>query len=152
MHHSDPKMDVSTALRFHTGELLISSAIRLPIILLIGMNYTELLIYETIMMPVIYLHHSNFFIPDKIDRLLRLILVTPWMHWVHHSNIMAETNMNYGTIFSWWDRLVRTFLLKENPSSIIYGVLEFQDENWQTIWGMLKTPFVRMMVSKKSLS
>lgn len=142
MHHSDPAMDASTALRFHPGEILFSTLLRWGVFLILGMTAKDLLIYEMIMMPVIFFHHSNYFLPAKIDKILRPIIVTPWMHWVHHSHIFEETNSNYGTIFSWWDRLFASFRLRNDPQKIHYGLDEIQAPHWQTIWGMLKTPFV----------
>jgi sterol desaturase/sphingolipid hydroxylase (fatty acid hydroxylase superfamily) len=64
------------------------------------------------------------------------------MHWVHHSHIFVETNSNYGTIFSWWDRLFATFRLRHDPEKIYYGLDEIKVTYWQTVFGMLKTPFV----------
>ncbi|NOZ61380.1 MAG: sterol desaturase family protein [Calditrichaeota bacterium] len=142
MHHSDPNMDVTTALRFHFGELIFSTILRFGIILLLGLSPFILVLYETIMLPVIFFHHSNFYLPEKIDRVLRKVIITPWMHWVHHSDIREEMDSNYGTIFSWWDRLARSFKLRSDPKKIHYGVPEMEDSRWQTIGGMLKTPFV----------
>lgn len=142
LHHSDPNMDASTVLRFHPGEIVFSTILRWGVFLLLGMTAYDLLIYETIMLPIIFFHHSNFYLPEKVDKILRQIIVTPWMHWVHHSNIFEETNSNYGTIFSWWDRLFATYRLRPDPEKIHYGLNEITAPNWQTIWGMLKTPFV----------
>ena len=148
MHHSDNEMDVTTALRFHPGEIIISTILRWGIFVILGMKVTDLIIYETIMLPIIFLQHSNFYMPFKIDKILRSIIITPWMHWVHHSQIYKESNTNFGTIFSWWDRLGKTFSLKEKPVEIIYGNKDIKDPHWQTIVGMIKTPFV----SKEKLS
>ncbi len=142
MHHSDPNMDVSTALRFHPGEIILSTIFRWGIFLLLGVTTFDLLLYETIMLPIIFFHHSNYYLPEKVDKILRTVIVTPWMHWVHHSHIFEETNSNYGTIFSWWDRLFSTFRLREEPVTIQYGLNEIKSSNWQTFIGMLKTPFV----------
>ena len=142
MHHSDPNMDVSTALRFHPGEIILSTIFRWGIFLLLGVTAFDLLLYETIMLPIIFFHHSNYYLPEKVDKILRTVIVTPWMHWVHHSHIFEETNSNYGTIFSWWDRLFSTFRLREEPVTIQYGLNEIKSSNWQTFIGMLKTPFV----------
>ena len=150
MHHSDTEMDVSTAVRFHTGELLISSVLRLGVFYIIGMDLFALLLYETIMMVNIYFQHSNVFVPAQLDRLLRTVIATPRMHWVHHSKIREETDSNYGTIFSFWDRLGKTFSLRQDPRNIEYGLDEFREENWQTVPGMLKTPFVDTKASLKS--
>jgi sterol desaturase/sphingolipid hydroxylase (fatty acid hydroxylase superfamily) len=142
MHHSDPEMNVTTALRFHTGELFLSSFLRLIIFTLLGMNTGILLIYESMMMPVIYFHHSNIRISHNVDRILRAIIMTPWLHWVHHSNVQKETDTNYGTIFTWWDRIAKTFYLREDPENIELGLVDFKVSTFQTLWGMLKTPFI----------
>lgn len=141
MHHSDPALDATSALRFHTGELIFSSIVRLGVIVLLGMRIMDLIIYETVMMPVIYLHHSNFFMPAWLDKILRQVIITPRVHWVHHSVVWEETNSNYGTIFSWWDRLWRTFRLRDDPRTIEFGLTQMKAEEWQTLTGMLKTPF-----------
>lgn len=148
MHHTDTEMDVSSALRFHPVEIILSSTVRLGIFLLLGIRASDLLIYETIMVPVIFLHHSNYYLPQRIDKILRTIIVTPRMHWVHHSEIKDETNSNYGTILSCWDRLAKSFRLRKNPAAINYGLNEFRDPNFQTILGMLKTPFVSTKSSR----
>ncbi|NQT27477.1 sterol desaturase family protein [candidate division KSB1 bacterium] len=142
MHHTDRDMDITTAQRFHVGELILSSILRMGIFLLIGMDVTSLLIYETVMMPIIYFHHSNIRLPDWIDRTLRTVIVTPWMHWVHHSDIREETDSNYGAIFSFWDRLFGSFRIRKDPDQIQYGLKQFTDPMWQSFTGMLKTPFL----------
>lgn len=141
MHHSDPAMDVTSALRFHVGEIIISTALRLIIFAVLGMGAFELLLYETIMLPVIFFHHSNYFFPHRFDRLLRTVIPTPWMHWIHHSRVMKETNSNYGSVLSWWDRLFGTFRLRKVPTEIEYGIDFYSDESFQTIGGMFITPF-----------
>ena len=142
MHHSDPAMDVTTAFRFHIGELIFSSFLRFGIIILLGMTTFEIILYETIMLPVIYFQHSNFFLSFQWDKRIRTFFITPWMHWVHHSDIIEESNTNYGTIFSWWDRIAKTFKIRNDPKKIIYGVEGLRGTEFQTITGMLKTPFV----------
>lgn len=142
MHHSDTEMDVTTATRFHTGELVISSILRLTIIPLLGIDLWQVILYELILLPVIQFHHSNVNLPEKYDRCLRALIVSPNMHRVHHSRFQPETDSNYASILSVWDRLAKTFRLKEQPESIELGLSEFDDLQWQTIWGMLKTPFL----------
>ena len=142
MHHSDTEMDASTALRFHPGEIVLSTILRWGIFLAFGITLFDLLLYEIIMMPVILFVHSNFYLSHNVDKMLRSVIVTPWMHWVHHSQVYSESNSNYGTIFSWWDRLFKSFRLRSDPKNIKYGIEEIQPHQWQSIWGMLKTPFV----------
>jgi sterol desaturase/sphingolipid hydroxylase (fatty acid hydroxylase superfamily) len=140
MHHSDPDMNVTTAFRFHIGELVLSTVIRWGIFYIIGMSLYSLILYSTIILPVIYLQHSNWRVPSHIDRVYRLVFASPWMHWVHHSQYQPETDSNYGTLFSWWDRLFRSYRIKEDPLSIQYGLTDFKSKTWQTLWGLLRTP------------
>lgn len=143
VHHSDPHMDVSTATRFHTGEILISSILRIGIILLLGMQLWELFVYEILVVIVVQFHHANINLPGKLDDYLRLIIVTPHMHKVHHSRWQPETDSNYSTIFSWWDRLLGTFRLHNPLHTIRLGLDEFDSEEDQKISGLIKTPFIK---------
>ncbi len=140
-HHSDTEMDSTSALRFHFGEIVFSSILRLLVIPLIGISYAELLIYEIILQPIIIFHHSNIALPEKIDRVLRAVIVTPNMHRVHHSQIQTETDSNYSSIFSWWDRLAGTFKRREDTKAIVFGLTYFRKPQWQSFLGMLRTPF-----------
>ena len=142
-HHSDTEMDCTSALRFHFGEIAFSSVLRLLVIPLIGISYSELLIYEIILQPVIIFHHSNVSLPEKIDRIGRAVIVTPNMHRVHHSQIQTETDSNYSSIFSWWDRFAGTFKRRENTRAIVYGLAYLRELQWQSLAGMLRTPFTR---------
>lgn len=140
MHHSDSALDATSALRFHTGEIILSAILRLPILIILGMSLEQLLIYEAVLQPIILLHHSNVRIPEAFDRVLRLIIVTPHMHWIHHSQEPHETNSNYSSIFSCWDRLGRTFRQRSDFVSLRYGLTDFSAPRWQTFTGMLLTP------------
>ncbi len=139
VHHSDPAMDVTTAVRFHLGEMVLSTLLRLAVIPLLGVTLGDLLLYELILQPVIYFHHSNIALPEWWDRLMRLAVVSPNMHRVHHSDIPAETNSNYASIFSFWDRLGRTYR-RRDIRTIRYGLKEFLEPQWQTLIGLLKMP------------
>lgn len=140
VHHSDPQMDVTTANRFHIGEIFFSSLFRIPLIALFGIYLWELVLYETLMFAVVQFHHSDVEIPRKADRVLRALIVSPNMHRVHHSRWQPETDSNYSSLFSFWDRLARTFRLNPNPREIELGLEEFDREENQTLSGMLKTP------------
>lgn len=144
VHHSDPKMDASTALRFHPGEIFISSALRIPIIVLLGMQAYDLIAYETCLSIVILFHHSNVKVPKALDKILSFVIVTPNIHRVHHSDKVSETNSNYASIFSCWDRIFYSAKKRVDQDKIHYGLKEFRDDSWHTVWGMLKTPFVRI--------
>jgi len=142
MHHSDPEMDATTAVRFHTGEILISSALRLAVIPLLGITIYQLLVYEMLLLPVILFHHSNVRFPERLDAHLRLIIVTPAIHRAHHSRLRVETDSNYSSVFSFWDRIAGTFRLRRDGRPISVGLDEYDGEEWQRITGMLVTPFV----------
>jgi sterol desaturase/sphingolipid hydroxylase (fatty acid hydroxylase superfamily) len=141
VHHSDPEMDATTAIRFHTGEVLISAALRLVMIPLLGVTLLQLLTYESLMMPVILFHHSNVKIPEKVDRWLRALVVSPAIHRVHHSRAQVETDSNYSIIFSFWDRIWGTFRLREDGHPVDFGLDEYDNEEWQRVSGLLTTPF-----------
>lgn len=141
VHHADTQMDVTTASRFHLGEIFFSSLLRIPLILLLGLHFWELLIYETVMFAVVQVHHANLVLPEPLDRALRVIIVTPAMHKVHHSRFKPETDSNYSSLFSFWDRIGRSFRLRKDLSTLHFGLDEFDAEEHQTVLGMLRTPF-----------
>ncbi len=123
-HHADRAMDVTTASRFHTGEIVLSSVLRLPVLLVIGCGIGELAVYELLLFAVVQFHHANLALPEPLDRALRLLIVTPSLHKVHHSVVRAECDSNYSSLFSWWDRVFRTFRIVRDPHRIVFGVDE----------------------------
>lgn len=141
-HHSDTEMDTTTALRFHPGELILSTFFRLPVLILIGMSFSQLLVFETTLSVSALFHHSNLAIPEKWDRMLRAIIVTPNMHRVHHSAIGAETNSNYTSLLSVWDRLFRSFRIREDTHTITIGLQSFREAKYQRLWGFMITPLL----------
>ncbi|MFC2165864.1 sterol desaturase family protein [Acidobacteriota bacterium] len=141
VHHTDREMDVTTANRFHPIEIMLSSLLRLPIFVLIGMSVAQFVIYEIVLILVIQIHHSNVALPEKIDRIFRLLLVTPNMHRVHHSVEWSETNSNYSSIFSFWDRIGQTFRYRKDTLTLQYGLQILKEKKWQNLPGMLLTPF-----------
>lgn len=144
VHHSDEELDASSALRFHTGEVVLSSVARLAVVPLLGITIEQLLVYEMILLPVILFHHSNVRMPRTIDRCLRLVIVTPWMHWVHHSREQPETDSNFASILSIWDRLFGSFRLRSDPRTIELGLKGYDRTRSRTLRGMLASPFRRM--------
>ncbi len=143
VHHSDAELDATSGLRFHTGEIVLSSIARLAVLPLLGLTVTEVLIYETILLPIILFHHSNLRLPGVVDRRLRWLIVTPWMHWVHHSDYQPETDSNYSSIFSFWDRVFGSFRLRAEPRDIRLGLENLDRSEWGTLRGMLAMPFRR---------
>ncbi|MEZ4700559.1 MAG: sterol desaturase family protein [Rhodothermales bacterium] len=142
VHHADPHMDVTTASRFHLGEIVLSSLLRVPVLILAGAHLWELLVYETLMFAVVQTQHANIFFPDRLDRALRTVIVTPAMHKVHHSRWQPETDSNYSSLFSIWDRLGRSFRIRKDLSTLRIGLDEMDDERYQTVGGMVRTPFL----------
>lgn len=140
MHHSDPHMDVTTAHRFHPGEIFMSSALRLPVIALIGTHIWELALYELLLAAIVEFHHANVGLPAPLDRALRVFIVTPDMHKVHHSRIQQETDSNYTSLLSLWDRVFQSFRLRADPKAIEFGVDGWTATQHQQLPGMLATP------------
>jgi rhodanese-related sulfurtransferase len=140
MHHSEPQLDATSALRFHPGEILLSGIARLVIVPLLGMSVPQLVVYESVLFPVIVLHHSNVRLPRWLDYGLLALIVTPAMHRVHHSRWRPETDSNYGSVFPYWDRLFRSFRLRDDARHVELGLDEFSDPQWQTVGGLLRTP------------
>lgn len=140
MHHSDRQMDVTTATRFHLGEHLGASLLRLGLILLLGLSVWHLVVYDTAVIAATQFHHANISL-GRWDRWLRLFVVTPDMHKIHHSDLQPETDSNYSTVLSVWDHLGRTFRMRVDMRAIVFGLQELRGPSWQTVAGMMKTPF-----------
>lgn len=120
-HHLDQKMNSTTAIRFHIAELWLSYPGKAAICLLGGLTFTNVIIYETLFFIAIVVHHSNIYITPKADKIYRTLFSSPGMHRIHHSYIKEDRNSNYGSLFSFWDRLFVTF--KQKPfENIIFGV------------------------------
>jgi sterol desaturase/sphingolipid hydroxylase (fatty acid hydroxylase superfamily) len=142
VHHSDPRMDVTTAHRFHLGEMLLSCLLRVPVLALLGMSLAELASYEVLMFANVQLHHANVALPAWLDRIVRTVLVTPALHKVHHSRLRDETDSNYGSLFSWWDLLFvsRRTRADSELHSICFGLDGFDASRQQSLTGLLKMP------------
>jgi sterol desaturase/sphingolipid hydroxylase (fatty acid hydroxylase superfamily) len=141
MHHSDTAVDVTSATRFHTGEQAVAAVLRLTLVPVVGWDLLDLVVYDTLLLVATQLHHANVSL-GRLERPLAWVFVTPQMHKVHHSRTKAETDSNYSVVLSIWDRLGRTFRWRDDTERIQYGLDEFQSPAWQTLTGMLKTPFV----------
>lgn len=141
MHHSDRHMDVTTATRFHLGELGGAAVLRLGLIPLLGFEVWNLVVYDILVVACTQFHHADVSI-GRWDRWLRLFLVTPHVHKVHHSDWRPETDSNFATVLSLWDRLAGSFRMRPDPKTLVFGLNEFTDPGWQSWWGMIRTPFV----------
>ena len=144
VHHSDKDMDVTTAFRFHFGEMIGSVIYRSSVVLLIGAPPLIVLIYEIIFEAETQFHHSNTRLPIGVERALNKLIVTPRMHGIHHSVIKDETDSNYATIFSFWDRLHNTIRLNIHQDEVIIGVPMYRDDNELTVKRLLGLPFTKI--------
>ena len=116
VHHCDVHLDVSSALRNHPIEMIVSSGFMIPIVALGGLSPVVLAVYESVEAIVNMLTHANIRIPNAAERHARALLVTPGLHRLHHSAVQAETDSNYGNVFSFWDRLFGTYCGKATQS------------------------------------
>jgi sterol desaturase/sphingolipid hydroxylase (fatty acid hydroxylase superfamily) len=105
IHHLDEFLDASSALRFHFGEVFLSALVRAAVILLLGVPFAHVVVFETLIALVTMFHHSNVRVPPRLERLVSFVIVTPSIHWVHHHALRADTDSNYSTLLSVWDRL-----------------------------------------------
>lgn len=141
VHHVDRDLDASTALRFHFGEMCLSVPYRAAQVLIFGIDRTTLGVWQRLLIISILFHHSNLRLPSALDRLLTLLIVTPRMHGIHHSDWREETNSNWSSLFSWWDWLHRTMRLDVSQDSIRIGVPAWQDPDEVTLARILDMPF-----------
>ena len=141
VHHSDHKVDTTTANRHHPFESVVRYLFSLLGVAILGANMGLVFLYQSLSVVLSQFNHANINISPKIDKFLSLFIVTPNMHKVHHHYVMPYTDSNYGNIFSFWDRLFGTFK-SLNPSKIIYGVDTFFNEKEnESIKSLLLRPF-----------
>jgi sterol desaturase/sphingolipid hydroxylase (fatty acid hydroxylase superfamily) len=145
MHHTDLDIDVTTGARFHPVEIVFSMLIKMGIILLVGIPAWSFLVFEILLNGTSMFNHSNIHISQKVDRLLRLVLVTPDMHRVHHSVIIREHDSNFGFNLPWWDRLLGTYRdqPKEGHDNMVIGLANFRDPKGLSFPRLLAQPFVK---------
>lgn len=141
VHHFDPDLDLSTAFRFHFGELTFSSLFRILQVGLIGISAWAYVVYELVFQAGTLFHHSNVRLPHRLERILVLFIVTPRMHGIHHSQVPKETNSNYSTVFSFWDRIHRTLGLNIPQSSIRIGIPGYASAEDNRLGKALLAPF-----------
>lgn len=144
MHHSDMDFDVTTGVRFHPIEIILSMGIKLAAIVVIGPSALAVLVFEVALNATSLFNHGNVRLPAGLDHVLRLFVVTPEMHRVHHSNIARETNSNFGFNFPWWDRLFGTYRAQPDKGheGMTVGLDQFRDPGKLNLLGLLAQPFV----------
>ncbi len=141
VHHIDPDLDVSTAFRFHFGEIAFSAAFSVVQVSLIGISPWAFAAYNLVFQTEVLFHHSNWRLPIGFERLLSLIVVTPRMHGIHHSQVERENKSNFGTVFTWWDRLHRTLGLNIPQDAIVVGIPAYSRAGDNTTANALLMPF-----------
>jgi sterol desaturase/sphingolipid hydroxylase (fatty acid hydroxylase superfamily) len=143
MHHADLEFDVTTGVRFHPVEILLSMAIKLGVILALGTPALAVLGFEILLSATSLFNHGNVKLPERLDRVLRWVLVTPDMHRVHHSIVTRETNSNFGFNLPWWDWLFKTY--RDQPAAghlaMTIGLEQFRELTEQRLDRMLTQPF-----------
>jgi sterol desaturase/sphingolipid hydroxylase (fatty acid hydroxylase superfamily) len=139
VHHSDQAVDVTTAFRQHPGETVWRVLWQLPAIVLFGLPLWIVVVYLTVSAANAQLEHANIRLPERLDRGLRLLFVTPDMHKVHHSRLQPETDSNYSNIFSVWDRVFGTYTSRTDFRTLRYGLDDLHDR--ATFAGLLRMPF-----------
>jgi sterol desaturase/sphingolipid hydroxylase (fatty acid hydroxylase superfamily) len=144
VHHADLDFDVTTGLRFHTVEILLSMGIKLAVVVLLGSPPVAVLLFEVILNATSMFNHGNIRLPAWLDRGLRLLVVTPDMHRVHHSVLARETNSNFGFNVPWWDFLFGTYRAQPvaGHEKMTIGLSQYRDERVDRLPWMLALPFV----------
>ncbi len=144
VHHADLDIDVTTGVRFHTIEIVLSMLIKATAVGLLGAPPLAVLIFEVLLNATTMFNHSNIRLHTNADRVLRLFVVTPDMHRVHHSIITRETNSNFGFNLPWWDFLLGTYRSQpaEGHDRMTIGLAQFRDERVERLDQMLALPFV----------
>jgi sterol desaturase/sphingolipid hydroxylase (fatty acid hydroxylase superfamily) len=143
MHHADLDIDVSTGLRFHPIEIILSMLVKIAVVLLIGVPAAAVIAFEVVLNATSMFNHSNAAMPLWLDRILRLVVVTPDMHRVHHSILRRETNSNFGFNLPWWDRLLGTYrpLPEAGHDNMMIGLPIFRDPAELRLDRLITQPF-----------
>ncbi len=143
MHHADLDFDVTTGARFHPIEIVLSMILKMAVVAALGPHPAAVVVFEVLLNATAMFNHGNVRLPLAVDRVLRLVLVTPDMHRVHHSVVRTETNSNFGFNLPWWDRLLGTY--RAQPAAghqgMTIGLEQFREPTKLTLWHILLLPF-----------
>lgn len=141
VHHCDLNMDVSTANRFHLGEILLSGLVRLAVIQTFGIPVLAYVLFEILVNLSIQFHHSSIRVNQAFERIWVLLFVPPFLHRIHHSVKIRERDSNYGVILSLWDRLLGTLVTEVDQEGIVIGIGSHRDFERLGFWQLLAMPF-----------
>lgn len=140
VHHLDETLDTTSAIRFHFGEIFVGGLVRALAIVLLAIPFSSVVFFETLVLVCALFHHSNIALPPRLENALSKILVTPSLHWVHHHAIRHDTDSNYGTIFSFWDRLFHTKSPTRRSHAMPIGV---EGERDMSLLKLMARPFTK---------
>lgn len=138
VHHLDEHLDTTSAIRFHFGEIFFGALIRAAVIVLFAVPFASIVLFEILVLIFTFFHHSNIALKPRFENALSKIIITPSIHWVHHHAIRKDTDSNYGTIFSFWDRLFCTKSLTRRFKTMKIGVENGHDKSFISL---LAKPF-----------
>jgi sterol desaturase/sphingolipid hydroxylase (fatty acid hydroxylase superfamily) len=138
VHHLDETLDISSGVRFHFGEVILSALVRSALIIAFNITLTNLLLIEAIILISSIFHHSNINLPKNLENIFSKIIVTPSIHWVHHHKRQSETDANYSTIFSWWDKIFKSKSNFERKIGMPIGV---EGDSEQSLKNLILRPF-----------
>jgi sterol desaturase/sphingolipid hydroxylase (fatty acid hydroxylase superfamily) len=154
VHHLDTHLDVSTTLRSHPAEMLTNLFTIFPATIVFGLTPWVLIVYELIDSMISAFSHANLRLPEFLDRRLRWVMVTPNMHCLHHSSYRPETDSNYGTVFTIWDRLFGTY--RATPmngyAGLEIGLTEIRDQRTRDLWWQLKSPAIHIAATARDFT
>lgn len=140
VHHADRDFDASLGIRFHPLEMILSMILKAGMVLLIGAPATVVVLFEVVLSATSIFNHANVRFPESVDRVIRLFVVTPAMHRIHHSEDAADMNTNFGFNLPWWDHLCGTYR-RSAGSPVIVGMPQYPDAAPQALLWILALPF-----------
>jgi sterol desaturase/sphingolipid hydroxylase (fatty acid hydroxylase superfamily) len=144
MHHTDLDFDVTTGVRFHPLEILLSMGIKMAAVMVLGPSAIAVVLFEVLLNATSMFNHGNVQLPKVLDQVLRLLVVTPEMHRVHHSVVIKEQNSNFGFNFPWWDRLMGTYQAQpaRGHEGMTIGLSQYRNPRRLTLPWLLILPFL----------
>ena len=147
VHHLDRTLDVTSALRFHFGEVLLSAGFRAVVVFALAIPFSHVVVFEAMVLLAAIFHHSNLRLPAHFEAGLSRLVITPGIHWVHHHAIRRDTDSNYGTLLVVWDRLFGSRSTTIRTPDMLIGV-ERQDE--ENLASLLLRPFRRQAAARRA--
>lgn len=139
LHHNADKFEATVAMRFHFCEVAVQCLLSLPVYAILGVSIEHVLLYNLVLLPVAMFHHADVGLPVWVDRVMRVFIVTPHMHVIHHSQWEPETDSNFSAVLSIWDRLFRSYRWRDDPATVEIGIEGYSEEQVRSVREMLKT-------------